>query len=233
MHSVFGRTVRGLDVLPQIKPDEAFTVRILRLGAAAQAFKADEATFKQLAAAAKPYAGNADSPAETLAKAEPGPAAHFDDSLKVLPTEVPRAKNFNYKLNNLQRATGLKVYARVYPTFAQKDDTQTPATFAKDLAGSLGIYQNGALAVYFADKDEWSLWIGDDLMATFNPGRERASAAKKTLYASVKAKTAEYTALAERIYGPERPITAADRAKFSVDAMLDLLIFQLEPKPKG
>ena len=35
LHSVFGRVVRGLDVLPRIQPDDAFSVRILRVGAAA------------------------------------------------------------------------------------------------------------------------------------------------------------------------------------------------------
>ena len=31
----------------------------------------------------------------------------------MLPQEVPRAKNFNYKLNNFQRATGQRIFARV------------------------------------------------------------------------------------------------------------------------
>jgi len=223
MHSVFGRTVRGLEVLPQIKPDDPFTVKILRAGAAARAFKADEATFKALMAKAVKYSG----------EPEPGPATHFDDPAKVLPQDVPRAKNFNYKLNNLQRATGLKVYARVYPTFAPADDTQTQNAFTKDLAGSLGIFQNGALAVYFADKDEWFLWVGDDLMETFNPEHGRTAAVKKALYASVKAKAVEYAGQARAMRGPDKPLTPADLAKYSVDAMLDLLIFQLEPKPSA
>lgn len=31
--------------------------------------------------------------------------------------------------------------------------------------------------------------------------------------------------------GPANPLTPADLAKYSVDAMLDLLIFRFEPKP--
>jgi hypothetical protein len=197
-------------------------VKILRVGAAAQAFKTDAATFQALLAKGVKYSG----------EAEPGPMAHFDDPLKVLPTEVPRAKNFNYKLNNLQRATGLKVYARVYPTFSTTDAAQTPNAFTKDLAGSLGIYQNGALAVYFADKAEWFLWIGDDLMAAFNPGHDRPAFVKQALYKAAKAKAAEYTELAKQQRGADHPLTPADLAKYSVDAMLDLLIFQLEPKPR-
>jgi cyclophilin family peptidyl-prolyl cis-trans isomerase len=223
LHSVFGRSVRGLDVLPQIKPDEAFTVKILRVGPAAQAFKADEASFKALMEKGVKYAGEADC----------GPTAHFDDPLKVLPTEVPRAKNFNFKLNNLQRAIGLKVYARVYPTFSPEDEKQKPADFTKKLARSLGIDQSGALAVYFADKDSWYVWVGNDLMGTFNPDHEKPMAVKNALYKTVKAKAAEYTELAKQQRGPDKSLTPADLAKYSVDAMLDLLIFQLEPKPKG
>ena len=222
LHSVFGRTVRGLDVLPQIKPDEAFTVKILRIGVAAQAFKADEATFKALMAKGVKYTG----------EPEPGPAAHFDDPAKVLPQDVPRAKNFNYKLNNLQRAIGLKVYARVYPTFSPEDVTQTPMAFTQNLAGSLGIYQNGALAVYFADQDRWFLWVGDDLAPAFNPEKNRLTNVKNTLFETVKTKAAGYTEQARQLRGPDHPLTPADLAKFSVDAMLDLLIFQLEPKTK-
>ena len=53
LHSVFGRVVRGLAILPLIKPNEAFTIKIQRVGAAARAFKNDPATFQALAGAAK------------------------------------------------------------------------------------------------------------------------------------------------------------------------------------
>ena len=76
LHSVFGRVVAGLEVLPQIQPNDVIAaVRIHRLGAAVQAFRADQAAFDRLAAAAKKYS----------AAPEPGPAANFDDPAKVLP----------------------------------------------------------------------------------------------------------------------------------------------------
>ena len=221
MHSVFGHVFTGADVLPKIQPNDEFSVRILRVGESGRSFKADAATFKALEEKAAKYSG----------EPEPGPTAHFDDPQKVLPTEVPRAKNFNYKLNNFQRATGRKLYARVYPTFAPEEESQTPAAFTQKLAGVLGIYQSGALAVYFADKDEWQLWVGDELMPAFNPERKRVMDVKKPLYAAVKAKAAEYTELARKTRGPDNPLKPADLAKYSVDAMLDLLIFQFEPAP--
>ena len=223
MHSVFGHVFTGGEVLAKIQPNDAFSIRILRVGETGRAFQADEVAFKARAAAAVKYSG----------EPEPGPAAHFDDPQKVLPTDVPRAKNFNYKLNNFQRATGRKLYARVYATFAPEEESQTPAAFTQKLAGTLGIYESGALAVYFADRDEWQVWVGDALMPTFNPERKRVSDLKKPLYAAVKTKAAEYTELARKTRGPDNPLKPADLAKYSVDAMLDLLIFQFEPKPKN
>ncbi|HKB56423.1 MAG TPA: peptidylprolyl isomerase [Lacunisphaera sp.] len=221
LHSVFGRVVRGGEALPKIKQDDAFTIKILRIGAAAQAFKANPATFRALQETGGKYNG----------EPEPGPASHFDDAAKVLPTEVPRAKNFNYKLNNFQRATGQRIYARVYPTFTPTEAKETPAPFTQKLARSLGLYKDGVLAVYFADKDQWYLWVGEDLMPAFNPEKQKTMDAKNTLYAAVKAKAAEYTELARKTRGPDNPLKPADLAKYSVDAMLDLLILRFEPKP--
>ena len=56
-HTVFGHVVRGIDVLPQIQQGDTMQVKILRLGADAQAFKADQEVFDALVAKAKPYAG--------------------------------------------------------------------------------------------------------------------------------------------------------------------------------
>jgi cyclophilin family peptidyl-prolyl cis-trans isomerase len=223
LHSVFGRTIRGFEVLPQIKPDDAFTIKILRVGAAARAFKADPAAFAALLAAGVKYSG----------APEPGATTHFDDPAKVLPTEVPRAKNFNFKLANFQRATGRQIYARVYPAFTPTEEAKTPAPFTQQLAKSLGIHKSGVLAVYFADKDQWYVWVGDDLMPVFNPEHQKTMDVKNALYQAVKAKAAAYTELARAARGPDNPLKPADLAKYSVDAMLDLLIFQFEPKPKS
>jgi cyclophilin family peptidyl-prolyl cis-trans isomerase len=223
LHSVFGRTVSGLEVLPQIKPDEPFSIKILRVGAEAQAFKADPAAFAALQAKGVTYAG----------ESEPGPTAHFDDPAKVLPQDVPRAKNFNYKLNNFQRATGRRIYARVYPSFTPTAEAKTPAPFIQQLAKSLGIHQDGVLAAYFADKDQWYVWVGDDLMPVFNPEHRKTMDVKNALFAAGKAKAAEYAAQARAARGPDHPLTSADFAKYSTDAMLDLLIFQFEPVPKS
>ena len=234
LHSVFGRTVRGAEELPLIQLNDAFTIKILRVGAAAQAFKAEEATFTDLVAKAGKYNG---------AK-EPGPTTHFDDPDKVLPQEIPRAKNFNFKLANFQRFTGQRIYGRTYATLPQPvaadpaapaapAEKTTPSKFTQKLARELGIHRNGALAVYFADKDDWYVWVGDDLAPMFNPDKQRLHERKKQLYDGVRAKATGYAAEARKARGPDKPLTPADLAKYSVDAMLDTLILIFEPQPQS
>lgn len=221
LHSVFGRVVRGGELLAGIKQDDPFSIKILRLGEAARAFRADQAAFDALAAKAARYSG----------APEPGPTAHFDDPQKILPQEIPRARNFNFKLANFQRFTGQRVYARVYPALPQPagGEKTTPTKFAQELARDLGIHRNGALACYFADQDDWSLWVGDDLMPLFNPEKIRLHERKQTFYDKVRAQAVKYTEEARALRGPERPITPADLVKYSTDAMLDELIFIFEP----
>lgn len=162
LHCVFGRVVRGLDALPQLRQDDPIrTVRILRVGEAAKAFKADQAAFDKLRAHAKKYTG----------AAEPGPLAHFDDPDHLLPVDPPRAKNFNYKLANFERATGVKVYARLYAKFTPESSGQHAGSFAGAVARRLGVARDGVLAIYFADTDRWGLWIGDRWVNAF-VGRE-------------------------------------------------------------
>ena len=79
-HTVFGHVVRGIEVLPTIEQGDTMQVKILRLGEAAKAFKADQDAFDALVAKARRYNG----------PRNPGPDAFFDDPDKLLPTNIPR-----------------------------------------------------------------------------------------------------------------------------------------------
>ena len=157
LHSVFGRTVRGQDILPRIVQGDVMHVRILRMGASAKAFRADEAAFAALVAGARRYD----------AATEPGPLAPFADPDSLLPTDPPRARNFNFKLGNLRRATGLKVYARLYAAFVPAGPGDSPEAFTRTLSTSLGLDADGVLLVYFADQKKWSAHIGKSLAKRF------------------------------------------------------------------
>lgn len=229
LHSVFGRVVRGLEVLPAIQADDPLSVEILRVGPAAQAFRAGADAFRERLGAAPKYAG----------APEPAATAHFDDPDKVLPTEPPRARNFNFKLANFERATGRKIYARVLAHSPTPAEDAVPGAYMRALAAKLGVARDGVLAVYFANEQDWRVWIGDDLTAHFL-GRAATAGdlgeggalhdAKEELFTAVNAKAAVYTEQARVARGPANPLTPADLAKYSVDAMLDLLIFRFEPK---
>lgn len=226
-HNVFGRVVRGMDLLPTIRQGDTMRVKILRLGAAAQAFRADEATFNALVARASRYSG----------PREPGPDAPFDDPDKILPTEWDRAKNFNYKLVNFERFTGIKLAARVYAQPpAEADGDKLDAWLGKESA-RLGVAKRGALAVYFAKPDRWHIRIGTEsaehFLQTNAIGEKAAPAgsvdeALRKLLEAASARSAESIAAMIKRLPPEDPMTDARRIKLKADAVLDGLIFKLE-----
>ncbi len=228
-HNVFGRVVRGLELLPQIQQGDTMRVKILRLGAAARAFRADEAAFDALVAKASRYPG----------PREPGPDAPFDDPDKILPTEWDRAKQFNYKLVNFQRFTGTKLAARVHakPPAAAEGD-QLDAWLEKE-AARLGVAKRGALAIFFANNDAWHIRIGAESAAHFlqsGPNGEKAapaasvSAAVDDLLKAASDRSAEVIATMIKRLPPEDPISDGRRIKVKADMVLDALIFKLEAR---
>jgi cyclophilin family peptidyl-prolyl cis-trans isomerase len=226
LHSVFGRVVRGVELLPQIKQDEPFAIKILRVGAAAKAFKADATSFAVRVDAAKKY---------TIAP-EPGPTAHFDDPDKLLPQDVPRAKNFNFKLANFERFTGRKVYARVFAKSPTDAEDAQPGAYMRALAQKLGTEKDGVVAAYFADEKDWRIWFGDDAIATFL-GRQPTpadlvpdGALHVAKMAFIDAAIARGNEFADAAVAEGRTVSDAQRLKLIVDEVVDGLIFALEPK---
>ena len=229
LHAVFGRTVRGFDVLPQIKQDDPMTVKILRLGGAAKSFRSDDAAFAALLAKTE----------KSLATPEPGPTAHFDDSDKLLPSDPPRAKAFNFKLANFERATGVKLVARLLAKSPPDTDGRKLNTYVRDLAAKLGVAKTGALALYVADRDEWKLWLGDDSAPAFMGQTGTVKdfmqdgafhTAKQAYLDAAKAQgDADFTKQ-QKSATPEKPLPPGQRLKLQTDAVFDGLIAKFEPK---
>lgn len=235
LHSVFGRTVRGLEVLAQIRQDDPVAIKIVRVGAAARAFKADAATFAALAAAAKKYS---DLP---FATKEPSPASHFDDPQKLLPAEPPRARNFNYKLANFEHATGVRIVARLFAAAPPAEEDKVPGAWMKALATKLGVAQRGALAVYFQADDDWRVWIGDESTAAFfgRPATHADLADGAAFHEVKEAFLNAARAAGDAAYAKQKAAAPADqpppppqRLKLQTDAILDGLILKLEPAQK-
>lgn len=229
LHSVFGRIIRGIELLPLIRADDALTIKILRIGSAARAFRADATAFAALAGAAKKY----------TAARTPGPTAAFDDPQNLLPAEPPRAKNFNYKLANVERATGLKIRARLFAQSPPAAADAAPGQFMRALARRLGTEHAGATVAYFADEKDWRVWIGDASTTAFL-GRPATAAdlgddgafhaAKDAFLAAAQAAGDQAYAAQKNSAPPATPPPPAQHLKLQTDALLDALIAKLEPK---
>lgn len=230
LHSVFGRVVRGIEVLPQIAANDPYTLRIHRIGPAAQSFRADAAAFQDLRASAPAYQG----------PAEPGPAAFFDDADGLIPVTPPRARYFNYKLANFARATGHLVKARLHARSPAAAEDAVPGAAMKALAERLGTRTRGVTVAYFADEDDWRLWIGDELVPVFlgrpvAPGdvgeggalhRVKTALIERARRDGNAAFAAQETEA--RAAGTPAP-SGGQRIKLQTDAILDALLLRLEP----
>ncbi len=224
LHSVFGRTVRGLEVLPLIEQqDEIIAVNILRFGQAAQAFRANQAAFDALAALTVRHAH-----------------AHFDDPENLLPAQPPRARNFNFKLANYERATGVRILARLVAKYEPATPGQRPGSYVGVIAQRLSLAPSDVLAVYFADIDQWGVWFGasrlEQFMGRSGTVKEFMSdgalqQAKQALITSAQAQAAVYLAEAEAAAPPDKPLNDAQKLKLKLDGMVDALIQKFEPAP--
>ena len=226
LHSVFGRVVRGAEILPKIQANDLMAVRILRQGAAAENFRADPATFAALIAKAKVHA-----------PLPPGRPAHFEDPSDLLPIDPSRAKVFDLKLANVERATGVKIYGRLVARAPATSDDRRLNEHLRELATPLGLLKEGALVVYYANRHEWKLWLGDDTAAAFmgHAGSVKDfmqdgafHLAKQDFFE--KARTAGSAALARANQNSSIPPSSSQILKHQVDAVLDSLIFKLEPR---
>ena len=202
LHSVFGRIIRGIELLPLIRADDALTIKILRIGSAARAFRADATAFAALAGAAKKY----------TAARTPGPTAAFDDPQNLLPAEPPRAKNFNYKLANVERATGLKIRARLFAQSPPAAADAAPGQFMRALTRQLGTEHAGATVAYFADEKDWRVWIGDTSTTAFlgrpataaDLGDDGAFHAAKDAFLAAAQATGDQAYAAQKKFRPTR-----------------------------
>jgi len=215
LHSVFGKVVSGLEVLPQVKQGDKMEVKILRLGATAKAFRADQAAFNEL-----------------TAKAPRAAFAHFSDEDGVLPAAPPREKSFNNKLSNFERFTGVKIYARAFEAFHPSGPGQTRPELAKTMAQQLGVERNGVTALYFVDTHDFELVIGDQPLKVIGKSAEASDLAewKKLLQSRWIDTSGKLIALAEKRAPADKPLTEPQRNYIRVAAMLEELVEVFSPK---
>ncbi|MBV9656982.1 MAG: peptidylprolyl isomerase [Verrucomicrobia bacterium] len=209
LHSVFGHVVSGLEILPTIaQGDRIERVRIVRVGAAAEAFRADGAAFdllKKNVLAAR-------------LSAAPAGFVYFADETQALPDF--RVKNFNAKLANYERATGHRLALRVRDAEAAANEAAARAA-TKATAAALGLADDGdnALVCYFPGPEIWKARLGEKLFPALL-GHEGSAAdlmRARVMHQGKEALLAEAQAL-----------TKAGKLKEAIDAALDTLMLKLD-----
>lgn len=218
LHSVFGRVVRGLNLVERIQPgDRIDRVKIHRVGPAAESFRADPARFAAL-----------------IVRAQTPRPALFADPDNLLPNSARQAKAYEKQLAKFERTTGIPLHMRVLRELSPETPAQRHGTRTGALARSLDLDQNAILAVYFASIDEWGLWIGDyhlpQLMGRNGTVDEftRDGAlheAKQALLASSRAQA--HAAIKQSSGG--KPFAAAEKTKLQVDALIEVLTVRFKP----
>lgn len=218
LHSVFGKVIRGLDVLSRIQRGDRMTVRIRREGEAAQQFRTDRTRLYALAG--------------QIPRVSNGPEAphFFDDPDGLLPTTPPRAKYFGYKLANVDRFTDVRIFARVFASVPKTLGADRSDALAH-LSTELGVERRGALAVYWADHDTWDIVIGKEDMVRF---RARAPAETQAERVSQLLAAAERRALeANQDAKNKSEILLPNQIlKLRVDGVIQELIASMDPRPR-
>jgi hypothetical protein len=127
------------------------------------------------------------------------------------------------------------MYLRVYAKFIPSAGVPDPSAYADQLAKSLGLGDGSVLAIYFADRDGWTLHLGRDLVGSFTGSHLDPDEQAKN--GSLAAATAAFLRMSdERAVGysaqsravlPNLLQTSGQHIKISVDAVLDELIEKL------
>lgn len=205
LHTVFGRVVKGLEVVDATaQGDKIERIDILRIGEAAKKFEATPIAFaiyeKRAALIPSPLLPTPDF-------------KHFTDGTKSLPDF--RVKNFNYKLANYERFRRLRVVVRIF------GEEKPDSIDLKKMATELGAGDaRGALIAYFAAADEWRMQIGREQFTVFNFGRPVTDAEafiQKDLHARKQS-----------FLDPARALTKEKKLKEAVDAVIDGLLQALD-----
>lgn len=215
LHSVFGQVVHGIEVLPLIQQGDTMEVKILRRGPLAETFPADVVALDRLAAITPRF-----------------PYPYFDDPNRLLPQDPPRARAYQNKLANIARFTPVPIYIRLYDKRDALDAGRSLEGIALRHAEMFGIRDRGAVALYFADKDEWALWIPDSLVSRFAPTRAEVPPAQDAFFKRARERAAANQG------SPSFPLNSSQKLKILVDEVMQglmdvLLPVSVTPRPSA
>jgi hypothetical protein len=165
-----------------------------------------------------------------------GGLSHVDDPAQLLPVNPPTASAIEATLAGFEETSGIRILAQFHSKSPLPEQDAKPGVYMKTLATHLGVAQEGVLLVYFADEDDWRLWIGDDLAATFvgHSGTAqqltRSGAiheTKEAFFVAAHIQAEDALSALKRITAAARPPSAAQRVRLQTEALLDLLTKKL------
>lgn len=102
-----------------------------------------------------------------LLRASSDEVRHVDDSAAVLASLPAWQEKTEARLAAFERGSGVKLLLRLHAQSPTSAEDGQPGAYMRTLAARLGTAQAGVLLVYFADVDEWRVWIGDALTPRF------------------------------------------------------------------
>jgi cyclophilin family peptidyl-prolyl cis-trans isomerase len=141
VHPIFGRVIGGTEVPAKIEKGDAMTVKIIRRGRSAQAFRADDKAFTDL-----------------LARAHHYPAPVVDDTSPAAPSDAPFQERYlEYRLTDLALFTGRHFYVRLAEKFTPEIPGQTAAQFVAAQPAKLHLPVDAVLVYFFTADNAWQL----------------------------------------------------------------------------
>lgn len=153
-HTVFGRVVRGLDVLALLRPGDVMErVEIVRAGPAAEAFRTDDASFRRLLGSTPP-----------IPPRDPALSPLFHDAAGLdLPDWLPAW--LEEKLHHYDVVRDVRIRVRAVPGFGAPPPESGTTNPLRHLHATLaGDDPRAATLVHVADEKAWRLWLADGLL---------------------------------------------------------------------
>ncbi len=169
----------------------------------------------------------------------PGSAAHFADPDRLLSNDPSFAKTIEDKLAHFERNTGVRIVVRLFAKSPSAAEDAKAGAYMHALGEKLGTTRRGALAAYFADEDDWRVWIGDESTAAFFGRPVQAAelaegaafhAAKEAFLQQARSKADATSTAPQTSADGAKSVPANQKLRLQTEAVIDGLIDRLGAK---
>jgi len=92
---------------------------------------------------------------------------HIHDPEHVVSGNAEFIREIESRLTEFESKTAIRVLVRYHAKLPSDEEDSEPGAFMRKLSAQLGVLEDGILEVYFAEADEWRVWIGNELTSRF------------------------------------------------------------------